>query len=125
MSSSPPRPNLFVAGFAKCGTTALQQYLATHPNIHVCFPKEPHFFIEDAWRRRPAKTESEYLRYFAGASKNARVFVDSSALYVYSQRALRQIREFNPDAKLILMVRHPVDMLASGHRYSCRMFIEE
>ena len=124
-SSSPTKPNLFVAGFAKCGTTALHQYLSTHPNVHLCFPKEPHFFIEDTWRRRPARTEAQYLKFFAGASKDARVFVDSSALYVYSPAALRRIHEFNPDARIIVMVRHPVEMLASSHRYSCRMFVED
>jgi hypothetical protein len=116
---------VFVAGFAKCGTTALHQYLSTHPNVHLCFPKEPHFFIEETWRRRPATTEAEYLQFFTGASKDARVFVDSSALYVYSPQALRRIREFNADARIIVMVRHPVEMLASLHRYSCRMFVEE
>jgi hypothetical protein len=124
-SSSPGKPNLFVVGFAKCGTTALHQYLSTHPNIHPCFPKEPHFFIEDTWRRRPARTEAQYLQFFAGAPKDARVFVDSSALYVYSPPALRRIHEFNADARIIVMVRHPVDMLASYHRYLCRMFVED
>lgn len=124
-NQSSSKPNLFVAGFAKCGTTALNQYLSTHPNVHLCFPKEPHFFIEDVWRRRPAKTEAEYLKFFGGASGDARVFVDGSALYVYSPQALRRIREFNPDARIIVMVRNPVDMLASFHRYSCRMFVEE
>jgi hypothetical protein len=126
MASSPPtKPNLFVAGFAKCGTTALHQYLSTHPNVHVCFPKEPHYFIEDDWRRRPAKTEAQYLQLFTGASKDARVFVDASALYIYSPQALRRIRAFNADARIIVMIRHPVDMLASFHRYSCRMFVED
>jgi hypothetical protein len=124
-SSSPGKPNLFVVGFAKCGTTALHQYLSTHPNVHPCFPKEPHFFIEDTWRRRPATTEAQYLQFFAGAPKDARVFVDSSALYVYSPPALRRIHEFNADARIIVMVRHPVDMLASYHRYFCRMFVED
>ena len=42
-SSSPIKPNLFIVGFAKCGTTALHEYLSTHPNVHPSFPKEPHF----------------------------------------------------------------------------------
>jgi hypothetical protein len=124
MSPSPPKPNVFIVGFPKTGTTALHAYLSTHPNVHVSFPKEPHFFVEPMWRKSPARTEAEYLRFFAGASKAARVFLDSSAVHIYSPEALRRIREFNPDAKLIVMVRHPVDFLASGHRYSCRMFIE-
>jgi len=124
-NQSSPKPNLFIVGFAKCGTTALHEYLSTHPNVHPSFPKEPHFFIERAWRHSPARTETEYLRFFAGASTDARVFLDSSAVHIYSPNALRKIREFNPDARIIVMVRHPVDMLASFHRYSCRMFRED
>ena len=123
-SSSPVKPNLFIVGFAKCGTTALHEYLSTHPNVHPSFPKEPHFFIERIWRHSPARTEAEYLRFFAGATKDARVLLDSSAVHIYSPQALRKIREFNPDARIIVMVRNPVNMLASFHRYSCRMFVE-
>ncbi|HTM03807.1 MAG TPA: sulfotransferase [Vicinamibacterales bacterium] len=122
---TPAKPNLFIVGFAKCGTTALHEYLSTHPNVHPSFPKEPHFFIEPVWRRSPARTEAEYLRFFAGASADARVLLDSSAVHIYSPQALRKIRAFNPDAKILVLVRNPVKMLASLHRYSCRMFIEE
>jgi hypothetical protein len=118
------KPNLFIVGFAKCGTTSLHEYLSTHPHVHASFPKEPHFFVEDGWRPRPARTETEYLRFFAGASKDARVFLDSSVFHVNSPGALRKIREFNPDAKIIVMLRNPVDMLASFHNYSCRLFVE-
>lgn len=123
-SSSLIKPNLFIVGFAKCGTTALHEYLSTHPNVHPSFPKEPHFFIERTWRHSPASTETEYLRFFAGASSDARVFLDSSAVHIYSPVALRKIRDFNREAKIIVMVRNPIDMLASFHRYSCRMFVE-
>ena len=124
MGSSRPGPNLFIAGFAKCGTTALHEYLSTHPNVHASFPKEPHFFVEDGWRPRPARSEAEYLRCFAGASPDARVFLDSSVFHINSPQALRKMRAFNPDAKIIVMIRHPVEMLASFHAYSCRLFIE-
>jgi hypothetical protein len=52
------------------------------------------------------------------------VFLDSSAVHIYSPVALRKIRDFNREAKIIVMVRNPIDMLASFHRYSCRMFVE-
>src|SRR3954462_11943919 len=93
---SSAQPNLFIVGFAKCGTTALHEYLSTHPNVHPSFPKEPHFFIEPEWRKSPARTEAEYLRFFAGAPEDARVFLDSSAVHIYLPQALRRIREFNP-----------------------------
>lgn len=124
LSNNSTKPNLFIVGFAKCGTTSLHEYLSTHPNVHASFPKEPHFFIERGWRHSPARNETEYLRFFAGASREARVFLDSSVFHICSPHALRKIREFNSDAKIIVMLRNPVDMLASFHKYSCRLFIE-
>ena len=95
-SSSPTKPNLFIVGFAKCGTTALHEYLSTHPNVHPSFPKEPHFFIEQMWRKSPARTEAEYLRFFAGASKDARVFLDSSAVHIYSPTGIAKDPRVQP-----------------------------
>ena len=92
-SLSPTKPNLFIVGFAKCGTTALHEYLSTHPNVHPSFPKEPHFFIEPMWRKSPARTEAEYLRFFAGASRDARVFLDSSVFHVCSPEEDRRVEE--------------------------------
>ena len=123
-NSIPEKPNLFVIGFAKSGTTAIYQYLSAHPNIHACFPKEPHFFIEPEWHRHPAKTEKKYLGFFSGANKNTKVLMDSSALHVYSLEAQKKIHTFNPDAKIIVMLRNPVDMLISFHNYLYRTFLE-
>ena len=39
------KPNLFIIGAAKSGTTSLHNYLNQHPNIFMCNPKEPHFLI--------------------------------------------------------------------------------
>jgi len=80
--------------------------------------------MERGWRPRPARTEAAYLRFFAGASRDARVFLDSSVFHINSAAALRQIRAFNGDAKIIVMIRHPAEMLASFHAYACRLFIE-
>lgn len=60
-------------------------------------------------------TEAEYLSYFAAAGSRARVG-EKSAWYLYSRRAAAEIRRFNPDADIIIMLRNPVDMMASLHR---------
>ena len=40
-------PNFFLFGAPKCGTTALYEYLRTHPNVFLPRLKEPHFFADD------------------------------------------------------------------------------
>ena len=44
---SGPRPNLFIVGAPKCGTTAWVEYLRTHPDIFFPEIKEPHYFATD------------------------------------------------------------------------------
>ena len=40
-------PDFFIVGAPKCGTTAISEYLRTHPRIFMCKPKEPHYFALD------------------------------------------------------------------------------
>ena len=46
------KPNLFLIGAPKCGTTSLASYLSDHPQIFVSDPKEPHFFNTDSENRK-------------------------------------------------------------------------
>ena len=61
------RPNFFIVGAPKCGTTALSHYLRQHPRIFFSLPKEPHYFATDLPRYRMVTHEPAYLEYFRGA----------------------------------------------------------
>ena len=110
------KPNLFIIGAPKCGTTSLREYLASHPNIFACAPEEPHFFCTDLKGRYNRITEFEYIhKYFHGADTRHKVVTDKSTWYLYSKSAVQNILGFNPDAKFIVMVRNPIDMAYSLH----------
>ena len=110
------RPNFFIVGAPKCGTTALHAYLDAHPEIFMSHYKEPHFFGSDL-RRRRRPTKSQYFSCFARARNEKRVG-EASALYLYSKRAAAEIKEFCPEARIIIMLRDPVEMLYSKHSQS-------
>lgn len=110
------RPNFFIVGAPKCGTTALSEYLRTHPKIFLCEPKEPHFFAEDMDRHRYVKSLEEYLELFKYAGAEREIVGEASVGYLYSSVALTKIHEFNPEAKVIAMVRNPIDMAQSSHQ---------
>ena len=55
------RPNFFIIGAPKSGTTAMAGYLGDHPGIHFCEPKEPCFFATDFPGQRLAESEEDYL----------------------------------------------------------------
>lgn len=109
------KPNFFIVGAPKCGTTALYEYLSTHPNIFMAEVKEPHFFAQDLGVYVQIKTRDEYDRLFA-ASTSAHAWVgEASVYYLRSQVAIPNIHAFNPNARIVAMFRNPVDMVYSLH----------
>ena len=110
------KPNFFIVGAPKCGTSALYEYLGAHPEIFMSPYKEPHFFGSDLQQRwRP--TKSQYFSCFAKARDEKRVG-EASVHYLYSKCAAAEIKEFCPEARIIIMLRDPVEMLYSLHSQS-------
>lgn len=108
-------PNFFIAGAPKCGTTALSEYLRTHPNIFMSTPKEPHFFAKDISPYSCCNTKKEYQELFNNVQEQQVAIGEASVLYLYSESACKNIKQFNPDAKIIIMLRNPVDYIYSYH----------
>jgi len=109
------RPDFFIVGAPKCGTTALYTYLGRHPDVYVPERKELRFFGSDLdVRDRVPLTMDEYLAYFAGAGDARRVGT-AYVWYLYSKSAADEIRRFAPSASILVMLRNPVDMLYALH----------
>ena len=127
------KPNLFIVGQPKSGTTALHQFLGQHPEIYMSSIKEPHFFCSDFHlesdraygkpRFFDFRSESAYLQLFAKA-KNVKIVGESSTNYLYSQVAAEKIHNFNPDARIIIILREPAKFLYSLHSHYVK-FTEE
>jgi len=113
--STQKKPNFFIAGVSKCGTTAMSEYLRSHPNIFMCTPKEPHYFAEDFPGIRCVKNLSQYLELYQEANSQHLVIGEASATYLYSIVAIQRIHEFNSNAKILVMLRNPLDMVYSLH----------
>ncbi len=109
------QPNFFIVGAPKSGTTALSDYLRDHPNIFFSEPKEPHYFAQDFEKYRLTKTLEEYLSLFDESTPNHLAIGEGSVFYLFSSVALKKIYEFDPQAKIIVMLRNPVDLVYSFH----------
>ncbi len=108
------KPNFFIVGAPKCGTTAMNDYLAQHPEVFVPDIKEVHFFGSDLnFSKGALRDPDAYLALFQGATEPR--LGEASVWYLYSRTAAREIYTFNPDAKIIVMLRNPVEMLYSQH----------
>jgi hypothetical protein len=118
------KPNFFIVGKPKSGTTSLHYMLDQHPDIYMSPVKEPHHFhrdyIEEAEKRNsgylglPYKDRKDYLKLFEGA-ESEKIVGESSTGYLYSKRAAQEIAKFNPDAKILMVFREPVDFIHSLH----------
>lgn len=127
------KPNLFIVGQPKSGTTALHQFLGQHPEIFMSSIKEPHFFCSDfhlesdrAYGKQrffDFRNESAYLQLFAKAN-GVKIAGESSTNYLYSHVAAEKIYNFNPDAKIIIILREPAKFLYSLHSHYVK-FTEE
>lgn len=109
------QPNFFIVGAPKCGTTALSEYLRDHPNVYISEPKEPHYFTFDFEQYRVTKTWAEYSNLFSQCTAEHTAIGEGSVFYLCSTVALNKIKEYNPQAKIIVMLRNPVDMIYSFH----------
>lgn len=127
--------NTFVVGAAKSGTTSVADYLAMHPEIFVSPVKEPNHFGSDirveefskAFRANTHLDEETYFqqdqfeprqvawvrdrqnyeRLFAKGEDYTRR-ADCSTSYLYSENAAEEIYSYNPDARIIIVLRNPV-----------------
>ena len=110
-------PNFFIVGAPKCGTTALSEYLRTHPNVFFSPDKEPNYCCTDMDDRiRLAHSVDEYLKAcFMGANEQHLAVGEGSVSYLSSPTALKNIKEFAPHARIIVMLRRPVEMAYALH----------
>lgn len=106
-------PDFFIVGAPKCGTTSLAYYLRQHPGVFIPGRKEPHYFGKDLNGWRPFSGVEEYLALFEDAG--GRLCGEASTWYLYSHSAAEEIHDHNPQARIIVMVRDPVDVIASLH----------
>jgi hypothetical protein len=115
MDIKPIKPNFFIIGAPKCGTTALSEYLRTHPNVFFSHPKEPQYYASD-FNRRVINNAQDYMRLFQKANPSKHLAIgEGSALYFRSNVAVSNILKFQPNAKFILMLRNPVELVISLH----------
>jgi hypothetical protein len=106
-------PDFYILGAPKAGTSSLAQYLDEHPGIFVSKPKEPRYFAED-FADRPITDEAAYLRLFDDADDGA-ILGDATTDYLMSEVAVERILAVRPDARFIVMLRNPIDMVPAMH----------
>ncbi len=114
-----PIANAFIVGGAKCGTTSMYRYLDAHPDAFMSAVKEPGFFAPDLpWKfAEPMVGDADdYAALFAGGAEH-RVRGEASVVYLRSAEAAERIHAAVPDARIIVMLRHPLEVMQSLHGF--------
>lgn len=122
------KPNLFIAGLPRTGTSSLHSYLNQHPQIFMSPIKEPNYFARDfhiesdQFHKKqfyfPYRTEDRYLKLFKNW-RNEKLAGEASWTNLYSLSAAEGIYQFNKKAKIIITIREPVEFLHSYHSAAC------
>jgi hypothetical protein len=116
-------PNFLIVGAMKCGTTALYYYLEQHPQVFMSPVKEPNFFCFEG-REGPDSGNSitdiaAYRDLFKGVLSE-RAIGEASHCYLYEPRAVERIKHYAPHAKLIAILRNPIDRAYSHFLHAVR-----
>lgn len=129
MTSNLNQPNFFIVGCPKSGTSALSQYLSEHPNVFFSTPKEPFYWCQDFTASKSihgVDSLESYLRFFSAAKPDVHLAIgEGSTTYLQSKVALQHIIQFNPQARVIVMLRNPVEVVQAMHNELLRHGFEE
>src|SRR5437762_3620696 len=101
------RLDFILAGAQKSGTTALHYFLTKHPDITMGDQQEMHFFDNDAMF--VADVDYEQLHKHYPLLAPAKIAGDCTPSYIYHEPAAERIWKYNPQIKLLILPRTPVE----------------
>ena len=106
--------DLMIIGTQKAGTTSLLKYLLQHPHICARPHNEMIFFRNDEMYKKGY--EYAWGKYFSKCSVN-KIIVAKDVMAMYSEKALRRIKEHNPQMILVILLRNPIARAYSAYWY--------
>ncbi len=121
MNDKPKFPNTFIIGVQKAGTTTLDDWLSQHPQIY-CYEslKDVHLFA----RFKTLQEIEQRLAQEPVVYKNQPIVLQSAVNYIFYPQLLKSISEYVPEARLILILRNPVNRAISSFQYFKKMLRE-
>jgi hypothetical protein len=125
-----PLPNFILVGAGKAGTTSLYSYLAQHPQIYMSPTKDPRYFSSEYYTtfnrnaighqyREEGMSIEEYEALFSGVTDEIAVG-EASTEYLFFEKTAERIKNTIPDAKIIIILRDPVERAFSAYCYHVR-----
>lgn len=104
--------SLMIVGAQKAGTTSLKNYLGQHPSLHTHPHKEFSYFFDP--EENALGFDAAFRRYFSVDSPDVRLIAKNAGIYI-NENGISRIKEHNPDCKLVLLLRNPVERTYSSY----------
>lgn len=108
--------NFFIIGAQKAATTSLYNYLNQHPDIFMPYVKENHFFVEDRVYRQGVEHFHRFYQNYSGEKLIGGAFVHMLS----SQEAPERVFKYNSEAKILVMLRNPIDRAYSAYNFAIK-----
>lgn len=109
-----PWPDFYIVGAPKSGTTSLREYLRRHPSVFFPQGREPVFFGADLQHRWRIHDQDDYLALYR--DKDPELLAgDKQVWCLYSSSAAAEIAAVRPDARILMILRDPAELIASLH----------
>jgi hypothetical protein len=117
-------PTCFFVGAPKAASTSLASFLREQPGTFVPILKELRGLAPDVYDESRGMTRAQYLAHFAEAPSDVACVAEASPLYLYSSEAPGQIAALNANAKIVVVLRDPVQLVRSLHMQNVKDRIE-
>ena len=118
---------IFIVGTPKAGTTSLHHYLKEFPEILMSSKKEPDYFsdkeiLEQGLYYGESRIDSliKYNNLFSKRDKE-KFLGEASVSYLFYPEVSKRIKEYNPESKIIIMLRNPIDRAFSHYLMDYRL----
>jgi len=114
--------NTVIIGIQKAGTTSFYNWLAQHPDIYApARAKDFHFFSDDKYFNKGIDNLLDKYKDY----KNEKIILHSGVNYSYFHSyTYQRLKEYNPDLKIIIILRNPTERAISAYNYFKRLTIE-
>lgn len=100
--------NFIICGAQKGGTSALDGYLREHPSICMADQKEVHFFDNDAMFQKNTVDYAQYHSFYKPQPTH-KLVGEATPVYMYWHDAAKRMWQYNPELKLLIVLRNPID----------------
>lgn len=107
-SDSDRQVNFLVGGVQKGGTSALDWYLRSHPEICMAHQKEIHFFDNEIVQKFPSSIQNLYYHSFFNSCNPETMLGEATPIYLWWPNCMERIKDYNKHIKLIFVLRDPV-----------------